>query len=251
MGTFPGMAGGDFEAGAGIHSVPAARRRRGEHQFPGKLFVVEGIDGSGKSTQLSLLHKWLASRGYGVVFSEWNSSPLVKDTTRLGKKKKLLTPATFSLVHATDFADRTEHSILPFLKAGAIVLCDRYVYTAFARDAARGMDGDWVRDLYGFAVKPTAAFYFKVPLETAIGRLVGARDGFKYYEAGLDLGLTCDAEDSFRLFQGRILEEYEKMIPEFGLTVIDATQPVEAQQAQVRRIVQSHLANAKELRIQP
>jgi dTMP kinase len=186
-----------------------------------------------------------------VVFSEWNSSPLVKDTTRLGKKKKLLTPATFSLVHATDFADRTEHSILPFLKAGAIVLCDRYVYTAFARDAARGMDGDWVRDLYGFAVKPTAAFYFKVPLETAIGRLVGARDGFKYYEAGLDLGLTCDAEDSFRLFQGRILEEYEKMIPEFGLTVIDATQPVEAQQAQVRRIVQSHLANAKELRIQP
>src|SRR5580692_8319195 len=220
-------------------------------EFPGRLFIVEGIDGSGKSTQLSLLHKWLEARGYGVVFSEWNSSPLVKDTTKLGKKKKLLTPATFSLVHATDFADRTEHSILPFLKAGAIVLCDRYVYTAFARDAARGMDGDWVRDLYGFAVKPTAAFYFRVPLETAIGRLVGARDGFKYYEAGLDLGLTVDAEDSFRLFQGRILEEYEKMIPEFGLTVIDATMPVEAQQAQVRQIVQSHLANAKELRIQP
>jgi len=183
-----------------------------------------------------------------VVFSEWNSSPLVKDTTKLGKKKKLLTPATFSLVHATDFADRTEHSILPFLKAGAIVLCDRYIYTAFARDVARGMDGDWVRDLYGFAVKPTVAFYFRVPLETAIGRLVGARDGFKYYEAGLDLGLTADAEDSFRLFQGRILEEYEKMIPEFGLTVIDATMPVEAQQAQVRKIAQSHLDNAKELR---
>ena len=251
MGISPGMQGGGFEAGAAIRAATSTAKKRGEHQFPGKLFVVEGIDGSGKSTQLSLLHKWLQSRGFGVVFSEWNSSPLVKDTTRLGKKKKLLTPATFSLVHATDFADRTEHSILPFLKAGAIVLCDRYVYTAFARDAARGMDGDWVRDLYGFAVKPTAAFYFKVPLETAIGRLVGARDGFKYYEAGLDLGLTCDAEDSFRLFQGRILEEYEKMIPEFGLTVIDATQPVEAQQAQVRRIVQSHLANAKELRIQP
>jgi dTMP kinase len=113
------------------------------------------------------------------------------------------------------------------------------------------MDGDWVRDLYGFAVKPTAAFYFRVPLETAIGRLVGARDGFKYYEAGLDLGLTLDAEDSFRLFQGRILEEYESMIPEFGLTVIDATMPVEKQQEQVRQIVQSHLANAKELRVQP
>jgi dTMP kinase len=223
----------------------------GQHNLPGRLFVVEGIDGSGKSTQLSLLHKWLEARGYGVVFSEWNSSPLVKDTTKLGKKKKLLTPATFSLIHATDFADRTEHSILPFLKAGAVVLCDRYVYTAFARDAARGMDGDWVRDLYRFAVKPTAAFYFRVPLETAIGRLVGARDGFKYYEAGLDLGLTCDAEDSFRLFQGRILDEYEKMIPEFGLTVIDATMPVEKQQTQVRQIVQSHLANARELRIKP
>ena len=219
------------------------------NRFRGKLIVVEGIDGSGKSTQLSLLHKWLETKGYGVVFSEWNSSPLVKDTTKLGKKKKLLTPATFSLVHATDFADRTEHSILPFLKAGAIVLCDRYVYTAFARDVARGMDGDWVRDLYKFAVKPTVAFYFRVPLETAIGRLVGARDGFKYYEAGLDLGLTVDAEDSFRLFQGRILDEYEKMIPEFGLKVIDATLPVEAQQAQVRKIAQLHLDSAKELRI--
>jgi len=109
---------------------------------------VEGIDGSGKSTQLSLLHKWLQSRGFGVVFSEWNSSPLVKDTTKLGKKKKLLTPATFSLIHSTDFADRTERSILPLLKAGAVVLCDRYMYTAFARDVARGMDREWVRDLY-------------------------------------------------------------------------------------------------------
>src|ERR1700735_469235 len=217
---------GTFEALLPVRSVHREIQQRSEDGFPGRLFIVEGIDGSGKSTQLLLLHKWLESRGYGVVFSEWNSSPLVKDTTKLGKKKKLLTPATFSLVHATDFADRTEHSILPFLKAGAVVLCDRYVYTAFARDAARGMDGDWVRDLYAFAVKPTAAFYFRVPLETAIGRLPGARDGFKYYEAGLDLGLTGDPEDSFRLFQGRILEEYEKMIPEFGLTVIDATLPV-------------------------
>ncbi len=231
-------------------SVPTVQRY-GKNSYPGRLFIVEGIDGSGKSTQLSLLHKWLAAKGYGVVFSEWNSSPLVKDTTKHGKKKKLLTPATFSLVHATDFADRTEHSILPLLKAGAVVLCDRYIYTAFARDVARGMDREWVRDLYGFAAKPAVAFYFRVPLETAIGRLLGARDGFKYYEAGLDLGLTDDPEDSFRLFQGRILEEYEKMIPEFGLTVIDATMPVEAQQAQVRQIVGKHLDSAKNLRIRP
>lgn len=226
-------------------------RQNGKHNFPGMLFVVEGIDGSGKSTQLSLLHKWLEAKGYGVVFSEWNSSPLVKDTTKLGKKKKLLTPATFSLIHATDFADRTERSILPLLKAGAVVLCDRYVYTAFARDVARGMNREWVRDLYGFAAKPAVAFYFRVPLETAIGRLLGARDGFKYYEAGLDLGLTDDAEDSFRMFQGRILEEYEKMIPEFGLVVIDATLPVEVQQAQMRQIAGKHLESAKNLRIRP
>jgi dTMP kinase len=231
-----------------IPNTSASVHQNGKHGLPGRLFIVEGIDGSGKSTQLSLLHKWLESKGYGVVFSEWNSSTLVKDTTKLGKKKKLLTPATFSAIHATDFADRTERSILPLLKAGAVVLCDRYAYTAFARDVARGMDCEWVRALYGFAVKPTVAFYFRVPLETAIGRLTGARDGFKYYEAGLDLGLSTDAEESFRLFQGRIINEYEKMIPEFGLTVIDATMPVEAQQAQVRQIVKTHLEDAKKLR---
>ena len=251
MGITSGIRIGPYEILYPLKPSVSSVQHYGRHNLPGRLFVVEGIDGSGKSTQLSLLHKWLEAKGYGVVFSEWNSSPLVKDTTKLGKKKKLLTPATFSLIHATDFADRTERNILPFLKAGAIVLCDRYVYTAFARDAARGMDCEWLRDLYGFAVKPTAAFYFRVPLETAISRLVSAREGFKYYEAGLDLGLTGDAEDSFRLFQGRILEEYEKMIPEFGLTVIDATLPVEVQQAQVRRIVQDRLANAKELRIHP
>lgn len=223
--------------------------RNGEDRFPGRLFIVEGIDGSGKSTQLSLLHKWLESRGYGVVFSEWNSSPLVKDTTKLGKKKKMLTAGTFSLVHATDFADRTERRILPLLKAGAIVLCDRYVYTAFARDVARGMDGQWVRELYRFAVRPTVAFYFRVPLETAIHRLLDARDGFKFYEAGMDLGLSDEPEESFRMFQGRVLAEYERMVDEFGLTVIDATLPIETQQMQVRQIVQRHLDSGKEVRL--
>jgi len=242
---------GPFEFVGPIPPAVSKPWKRSRDQFPGRLFVVEGIDGSGKSTQLSLLHKWLEAKGYGVVFSEWNSSPLVKDTTKLGKKKKLLTPATFSLIHSTDFADRTERSILPLLKAGAVVLCDRYMYTAFARDVARGMDREWVRDLYGFAVPPTVAFYFRVPLETAIGRLLDARDGFKFYEAGMDLGLSDDPEESFRLFQGRIINEYEKMIPEFGLTVIDATLPIEVQQARVRQIVTSHLATATELRVQP
>ena len=120
----------------------------GKHRFPGRLFIVEGIDGSGKSTQLMLLKKWLDSEGYVVYFSEWNSSPLVHDVTKRGKKKKMLTPMTFSLIHATDFADRTEHHIIPPLKAGAVVLADRYVYTAFARDVVRGVSPKWVRDLY-------------------------------------------------------------------------------------------------------
>ncbi len=242
---------GPFEIFQPVEPVAPLARRNGGQEFPGRLFVVEGIDGSGKSTQLSLLHKWLESKGYGVVFSQWNSSALVKDTTKLGKKKKMLTPATFSLIHSTDFADRIERSILPLLKAGAVVLCDRYIYTAFARDVARGMDRAWVRDLYGFAAKPTVAFYFRVPLETAIGRLTTARDGFKFYEAGMDLGVSDDPEESFRIFQGRIIEEYEKMIPEFGLTVIDATLPVEVQQAQVRQIAKTHLEKAKELRVRP
>jgi len=251
MNTGNNVRMGPFELCDPVAQAMARTQRNGGQQFPGKLFVVEGIDGSGKSTQLSLLHKWLESKGYGVVFSTWNSSPLVKDTTKLGKKKKMLTPATFSLIHATDFADRIERSILPLLKAGAVVLCDRYVYTAFARDVARGMDRQWVRELYEFAMKPTVAFYFRVPLETAIGRLVTARDGFKFYEAGLDIGLSDDPTESFRLFQGRILQEYEKMIPEFGLTVIDATLPVEVQQAEVRQIAKTHLDRAKDLRVRP
>jgi len=173
----------------------------GEHRYPGKLFVVEGIDGSGKSTQLLLLHQWLQSQGYGVVLSEWNSSPLVKQTTKRGKKKQLLSPSTFSLIHATDFADRCERSIIPLLKAGAVVLADRYIFTAFARDVARGMDPGWVRQLYSFAVKPTAAFYFRVPLDVAMRRIMNGRQSFKYYEAGLDLGLSDDPEESFHLFQ--------------------------------------------------
>ena len=226
-------------------------KRYGEHRFPGKLFVVEGIDGSGKSTQLMLLHQWLQAEGYGTVFSEWNSSPLVRDTTKRGKKKQMLTPATFSLIHATDFADRMEHNIIPLLKAGAVVLCDRYIYTAFARDVARGMDPQWVRELYSFAVKPTAAFYFRVPLEVAMRRLMDGRNGFKFYEAGLDLELSEDPVESFRMFQGRIIEEYEKIVPEFEVIAVDATLPIEDQQTQMRQLVKAKLAQAKRLRVAP
>jgi len=221
----------------------------GKHRFPGRLFIVEGIDGSGKSTQLMLLQKWLESEGYVVSFSEWNSSPLVKDVTKRGKKKQMLTAMTFSLIHATDFADRTEHDIIPPLKAGAMVLADRYIYTAFARDVVRGVSSKWVRDLYAFAVKPTVAFYFRTPLDVAMKRILGGRDAIKYYEAGMDLGFSDDIEESFRVFQDHIIDEYEKMVEEFGLVVIDATRSTEEQQTQVREIVTKALEVTKKTRI--
>jgi dTMP kinase len=224
-------------------SFPFTMISYGEHRFPGQLFVVEGTDGSGKSTQLALLYQWLKAEGYPVVFSEWNSSPIVKDTTKRAKKRRLFTPTTFSLLHATDFADRTERDIIPPLKAGAIVLADRYVYTAFARDVARGCSRQWVRELYRFAVKPTVAFFFRAPLEVAIDRIISARPELKFYEAGMDMGWSEDPEESFKIFQGKILDEYDRMVDEFDLTVVDATHTIEAQQREMRRIVSQHLVN--------
>ena len=152
------------------------------HEYPGKLFVVEGIDGSGKTTQVGLLAKWLIAAGHRIFLTEWNSSALVKAATKTGKKKNALTPMTFSLLHATDFADRLVYRIIPPLKAGMIVLADRYAYTAFARDVARGVDRRWIRDLYSFAVKPDMAMYFRVPIETAVDRLLTRRVKLKFYE---------------------------------------------------------------------
>ena len=213
--------------------------------WPGRLFIVEGIDGSGKSTQLTLLSQWLQAEGYPVVFTEWNSSPIVRETTRRGKKRKILTPLTFSLIHATDFHDRFEREIVPMLKAGAIVLADRYVYTAFARDVTRGVDPEWVRQLYRFSPVPTMAFYFRTPLEVALKRILSGRPKLKHYEAGMDLGLHADAQASYRIFQARILDEYERIVKEFGLTVMDATRPIEAQQKALRRHILPHLAGVR------
>jgi dTMP kinase len=216
------------------------------HPYPGKLIIVEGIDGSGKSTQLLLLHKWLESKGHKVFFTEWNSSDLVKETTKRGKKTKSLTPTTFGLLHATDFASRLYHQILPPLKAGMIVLADRYMYTAFARDVVRGVSPDWARKLYAFAIKPDMAFYYKVPIEVAISRLLGGTRGqFKYYEAGMDMNLSPDLTESFRIFQSRILSQYDKIVDEFGLLTMDATKDIEQQQEEMRRLVEEQLQGYK------
>ena len=212
-----------------------------KHAFPGKLFIVEGVDGSGKSTQIDLLKKWLESKGYSVFFTEWNSSELVKETTREAKKKNLLTPTTFSLLHATDFADRLYYQIIPPLKAGMIVLADRYAYTAFARDAVRGVSPRWLRNLYGFALKPDISFYFDVPIQIACDRILSNRAEIKFHEAGMDLGLHADTRESFKIFQGRIMDEYKRMVSEFDLTAVDATMEIHDQQDIVREKVKEAL----------
>jgi dTMP kinase len=219
--------------------------------LPGKLFVVEGIDGSGKSTQLDLLRKWLISSGYCVAFSEWNSSPVVRNVTKRGKKRQLLTPTSFSLIHAVDFAHRLQQQMIPSLKAGAIVLADRYIYTAFARDVARGVDPQWVREMYSFAVKPTVALYFRVPLDESLRRIISGRPKLKYYEAGLDLGLSDDPYESYRIFQGRILREYERLVDEYGLSAVDASLPLVTQQEVVREIIRPHLEGALRVESSP
>jgi dTMP kinase len=151
---------------------------------------------------------------------------------------------TFSLLHATDFADRLLYKIIPPLKAGMIVLADRYAYTAFARDVTRGVDTTWVRELYGFAVRPDLALYFKVPIEVSVDRLMARRVKLKYYEAGMDMGWSSNPHESFKLFQGKVLEEYDRLVDEFGLQVVDASGSIMAQQREVRRLVAPHLVPA-------
>src|SRR5271170_4893351 len=222
-----------------------------ELNFPGRLIAVEGLDGSGKSTQIYLLKRWLELQGLKVYFSEWNSSELVKSATSKGKKRELLTPTTFSLIHATDFADRYERHLVPLLRAGYLVLCDRYIFTAFARDVVRGCPPEWVRGIYNFAAMPDLVFFFKAQLEVSLQRILDGRPKLKFFEAGMDLRLSSDLYESFRIFQGRILEQYIAMVDEFKFLVMDANQHVEKQQVLVRKLVSEKIELKKFKRRSP
>lgn len=188
-----------------------------------------------------LLDRWLRARGYPVHFTEWNSSRLVRRSMRRGKRKNLLTPTTFSLLHAVDFADRLTYQIMPPLKAGMIVLADRYIFTAFARDVARGVHPEWVRAVYSFALKPHLTIYFRVPIEVSLERLLAGRAKLKYHEAGMDVGLASNPVDSFRLFQSRVLQIYDHLTQEFEMRMIDATAEIPDQQKIVREMVEEVL----------
>ncbi|MBT9138584.1 MAG: Thymidylate kinase [Syntrophomonadaceae bacterium] len=207
----------------------------------GRLIVFEGLDGAGKSTQNFLLKRFLESQKIKVFLSEWNSSPMVKSATRRGKKKRLLTPTTFSLIHSADFTTRYVREIYPLLQAGFVVICDRYVYTAFARDVVRGCDREWVRNLYSFAIKPHISFYCRIPLKTAVRRILSGRTKLKYFEAGMDMGLSDDIEESFGLFQERIFQEYERIVGENDFEIIDASLPINEQQEMARKVVKEKI----------
>ncbi len=207
-----------------------------KHNYDGTLICVEGIDGSGKSTQLALLRDWLKSNGKDVIFTEWNSSPLISQTTKLAKKKNMLSPRTFSLLHAVDFADRLKQVIAPALKAGFIVLADRYAYTAFARDVARGVDPKWVRQVYDFAIKPDLTIYFDIDPKTSMERICFNRTP-KFYEAGMDLKLSNDPFESYQIFQTRVIKEYKKMLKEFDIVQLDAKDSIHKKQVEIRKML--------------
>ncbi len=212
-----------------------------DHDLKGTLICVEGIDGSGKSTQLGILHDWLQSKGLDVILTEWNSSALISQTTKRAKKKNLLSPRTFSLLHAVDFADRLEQIIVPALKAGFIVLADRYVYTAFARDVARGVDSSWVRSMYGFAIKPDLTLYYSISAEHSLERICANRTP-SFYEAGMDLKLSNNPYKSYVIFQNMVDAEYLRMVEEFGLVKMDALNSIHSKQVLMREHVAQCLA---------
>ena len=192
----------------------------------GRLIVVEGIDGSGKSTQLHLLDKWLRSLGLRVFFTEWNSSDVVKEITSKGKKKALLTPTTFSLLHATDFADRYERNISPLLEADYFVLADRYIYTLMARDAVRGISIRWSHNLFGFAMKPHLVFYLDVDPNELVHRVFQKNSSLDYYESGADLGLSDNMLKSFLIYQGLLAKQFRKMQKKYGLVPINGNRSI-------------------------
>ena len=213
--------------GAGLPYLPL-------DDYPGKIIAIEGTDGVGRTTQIRLLREWLEVQGYGVVETGWTRSRLMQPTIDLAKSSNTLNKLTFVLLYATDFADRMEKEIIPALKSGFIVLSDRYIYTALARAGVRGVDRAWLRSLYGFAIVPHLVFYLKLDVETLIQRVLRA-GGMEFWESGMDLKLGDDIYDSFRAYQRGLLREYNALCEEFKFRSIDARQPIDTIQGELRR----------------
>ena len=189
--------------------------------LPGKLIVLEGNDGVGRSTQIAMLRKWLEDEGYAVSDTGLRRSTLTQAGLENAKNGHTLGSLTMSLFYATDFADRLENQIIPALKAGFIVLSDRYFYSTIARDVVRGADPQWARKVYGFALKPDITYYLRADVPTLVARMVHGRC-FNYWEAGMDIRCADNLYDSFCVYQSRLLQEFDAMTLEYGFETVDA-----------------------------
>lgn len=197
-------------------------RAKTKNGYEGLLIVIEGTDGSGKSTQLELLKRSLQDKSYGVMVSEWKTSRLIANVIDDAKDRNLLNATTYSLLYAADFADRLENQIIPALKSGFIVLLDRYFYTALARDVVRGQDIEWVKNLYEYAPEPDLIFYLDMPVDILLKRIIGTT-GLDFYESGRDVGFSTDFYKSFEIYQNKCLEQYDKMKSVYNFESIDGT----------------------------
>jgi dTMP kinase len=210
----------------------------------GSLIVLEGPDGVGRSTQIEQLIPWLELQGYAVTNTGWTRSTLLAETINEAKAGHALTVTTFSLLYAADFADRLENSVIPSLRAGFIVIADRYMYTAFARNAVMGADRQWTRELFGCALIPDLVLYLKIDVDHLVPRVLEGK-GMDYWESGMHLALGSDIFDSFVRYQTRLIREYNRLSREFGFTTIDAREPIDHIQGDLRRHISAYLERSR------
>ena len=210
-------------------------------ELGGKLIVVEGADGSGRSTQIARLVEWLEGSGHATVQVGLKRSTLVSEELDQAQQGNILSRATLSLFYATDFADQVENTILPALKAGFMVLADRYIYTLMARDLVRGMDEAWLKNLYGIALVPDAVFYLSVSPEQLIQRNFAKNSALDYWESGMDLGLSRDMFDSFLKYQALVAKQFQRLQASYGFTFVDGNRSMDEVNAELRVKIQSVL----------
>lgn len=220
------------------HGIPGVDLDR----LAGKLIVVEGADGSGRSTQIEALVEWLEGTGHATVQVGLKRSSLVSEELERAQEGNILSRTTLSLFYATDFADQVENIILPALKAGFIVLADRYIYTLMARDLVRGMDEAWLTNLYGIAFEPDAVFYLNVPPEELVQRTFAKNATLDYWESGMDLGLSRDMFDSFMKYQTAMEKTFRRMQTTYGFTIVDGLRSAEAINAELQKKISAVLA---------
>jgi len=223
--------------GHGLPTLNVGRMR-------GSLIVIEGTDGVGRSTQIEQLIPWLELQGYAVTNTGWTRSTLLSETINQAKAGHALTVTTFTLLYAADFADRLENNVIPALRAGFIVIADRYMYTAFARNAVMGANRQWTRELFGCALIPDLVLYLRIDVDHLVPRVLEGK-GMDYWESGMHLALGSDIFDSFVRYQTRLIREYNRLAREFNFTTVDARKPIDHIQGDLRRHISGYLERSR------